>query len=337
MNATDQLNYNIFRSLIPSSDEDPFGLRNPVITDAILKMSTKEAEHPLITSCLYSTSPKEALFHDFGSTIRLQDVGPLCDALLSFNIFLGSINSKTGFTSRENDFSVMCPITLFNNKQKFTCIFQSYPTYTVGKSTVRSDANTLPAHSYKVEFSVDMFSIKIVLDPETNLIGNPEARFAEYERCKIQAEKSIDQTMQEQITQALANCPTMTTCRLRKEGSSIGHLLDNPDCASDFVYGEIQKQVFDFCSWSLQPVTIYGALQDAFESLMGESRSTDKPDFIVTTPEVSDMIATNASYTTAPRETLYTVRFGRDDGEFIPGNIVPYEGVSKKSSLRTKE
>ncbi len=335
--ADDWLHYsNIYQNVIPCSNEDPFGFHNPLVPEAVMKFSTPDIEHPLIANCLYNGTPKSALFHDFGSSIRLQDVGPLCDVLLSHNIFLGSINSKTGFTSTENDFSVMCPIVIFNNKQKFTCQFLSYPTYTVGKSTVRSDASTLPAHSYKVDFSVDMFSVKISLDPETNLIGNAEARFAEYERRKIQAERSIDQTMQEQITQALANCPTMTTCRLRNEGPTIGHLLNSPENASDFVYGEIQKQVFDFCSWSLQPVTIDGALQDAYESLMNESRSVSKPDFIVTTPEVADLIATSVTYNTRPRDTLFTVRFGGDKGEFAPGDVIPYTGVSKKTSLTTK-
>ncbi len=326
----------LFQSLFPSTGDDPFSFRNRHLVPVVQSFSTMQPEHPLIARCLYDGKTKEAIHHSYGSSIRLQDVGPLCDALLGINIFMGSINSRTGFTSKENDFSVLCPVVIFDGKQKFSCRNYFYPAYTVGKSTVRSDAPTLSAESYSVEFSVDMFSIKISLDPETNLIGDANARFLEYMRRKEQVERSIDQTMQEQITQALANCPTTTMVRMRKENPHINQLLLNTDTINAYVYAEIEKQVADFCSWSLQPITIQGALQDAHESLLNGSTTDQLPNFIVTTPEIADMMATSLTHVTEPTDTLYTVAFANDGGEFVPGHIRPYVGVSKKVSLRTK-
>jgi len=318
-----------------SSDTDPYGFRQAGLVPHIQSFATMDVSHPMIRDWIYNT-PKNATYFDHGTSMRLADIGPEHDACLGLHLFMGSINSRTGFTSSENDFCAMCPIVIFRGKQKFTCHYMSYPVFSLPKVTVRSDPQSLPAESFKVEFSVDMVGGKLILDPETNLIAEPTPRYHEYMRRKEQLEKSINQTMQAQITNACANCPTIALCRLRKEANDLSKLLQHPENISDYVYGEIQKQVSEFCSWTLDPVTIDGGLQDVYDSLMNESMSNKKPEFIVTTPEIADMIATGRRYRTKPTDVLYTVVFGDEKGEFMPGQIEPYAGVSEPVSLETK-
>lgn len=313
---------------------DPFKFKDGLVP-YIKSINTLQPMHLLLRNYIYSQSPQNYMYHNHGTSIRGQDTGPLQDAVLGINIFMGGINSHTGFTSEENDFVVISPPVLFRGKQKFTCRFKSYPVFTMGPATVRSDAETLPAESFSVEFSVDMFAAKISIEPEANLLCLPEARLSEYLLKKEQVEMSLNQTMQEQITHALANCPTLTHARLRENVPNISKLFSNrSNSVSDFVYSEIQKEATDFCSWTLNPIAAQGQLQDLYESLMKEERSASKPNYIVTTPETAGMIATNV-VTTPPTDVLYTVRMGQDHGEFYPGQILPYEGVSKQISLKT--
>ena len=332
----DELNMmNIFDILPCSTNRDPYGLRQGGLLPYMQSFSSMDVQHPYIRNWIYN-SPKNATYRNLGTSMKLADVGAEHDACLGTNLFMGSINSRTGFTSKENDFSAMCPIVIFKGKQRFTCHYLNYPVLSLPNVTTRSDPQSLPADSFKVEFSVDMIGGKLVLDPETNLIAEPEPRFQEYMRRKEQLEKSINQTMQAQITQACAKCPSMTLCRIRKEANNLKNLLNQPENLCDYVYGEIQKQVNDFCSWSLDPVTVDGGLQDAFDSLLNEGLSSTKPEFIVTTPEIADMIATGHHHRTRPIDVVYTVLFGDDKGEFVPGQIQPYNGVSEKVSLDTK-
>ena len=313
---------------------DPFKFRQGMV-QLVKSISSDKPMHSILRNYLYSQSPQNAMFHHHGTSIRGQDTGPLQDAVVGINVFMGGINSHNGFTSKENDFSVLAPIVLFKGKQKFTCIYKNYPVFSMAPATVRSDAETLPAESFSVEFSVDMFAAKIAIEPEANLLCLPEARLREYLLKKEQVELSLNQTMQEQITHALANCPTLTLSRLRENVPNLGKLLTcRMQSVSDFVYSEIQKEARDFCSWTLNPVDVQGQLQDLYESLMKEDRSGSKPNFIVTTPETAGMIATG-TIATLPTDVLYTVRMKDDQGEFYPGQILPYEGVSKKISLMT--
>jgi len=315
-------------------NQDPFKFRDGIVP-LVRSIDTMNPMHSILKNYLYSQSPQNSMYHSKGTSIRGQDTGPLQDAVLGINIFMGGINSHTGFTSKENDFSILAPIVLFKGKQSFTCKWQNYPVFTVGLATVRSDAPTLPAESFSVEFSVDMFAVKIVIEPETNLLCLPEERLREYLLRKEQVERSINQTMQEQITHALANCPTTTISRLRKESPNLSKLMMSPtQLVRDLVYGEIQKEAMDFCSWTLDPMSVRGLLQDIYESLMQEDRSGSTPNFIVTTPETADMIATD-NVVTAPTDVLYTVQMRDDAGEFYPGQIRPYQGVSKTVSLST--
>ena len=316
-------------------NRDPlcFGTRN--VGEVVRSFGTEHPMHPYLETYLFSQSPKEGLYHHLGTSVRGQDVGPIFDAMLGIHIFMGGINSRTGFTSSENNFCILAPLVLFRGKQKFSCRFLSYPTYTLAPATVRSDAVKLPAESFAVEFSVDMFAVKISLEPEANLLCTPEARMVEYMFRKKQAEQSIDQTMQEHITHALANCPTLTMWRLRTETPKLDSLLSSKDTLHAFVYGEIQRQVNEFCAWSLDPVSLDGALQDAYESLMIENRSGSRPNCVVTTPEIADAIATVESVPFGPVDVLYTVRTGSEQQEFSPADVQPYEGVSKKVSLST--
>lgn len=315
---------------------DPLNFRVDYVQRGVSSFNTEQPLHPVLRSYLYGQEQKDQIFHSLGKSIREQDVGPLCDAFLGLHLFMGGINSRTGFTSTHNDFSVLAPIVLFKGKQKFTCKYQNYPIYTAGPTTVRSDAACLPAESYETSFSVDMFGLKIVIEPEANLLCTPEARLEEYNRRKEQVEKSIYQTMQEQITHALANCPTLTMMRLRNDYPTVSKLFNLKENLRDFVYSEIQRESRDFCSWTLNAISPQGALQDAFSSLMTESKHGHKPDYIVTTPEVADFIANVDNYQTTATDVLYTVIFKDDKGIFQPGNIVPYEGVNKKVSLNTR-
>ena len=317
-------------------NRDPFCFGTDNVGQIIRSFSTEQPMHPYLETYLFSQSPKEGLYHHMGTSLRGQDVGPIFDAMLGIHIFMGGINSRTGFTSSENNFCILAPLVLFRGKQKFSCRFLSYPSFTLAPATVRSDAVKLPAESFSVEFSVDMFAVKISLEPETNLVCTPEARMIEYNFRKEQAERSIDQTMQEHITHALANCPTMTMWRLRTETPKLDSLLSCVDTVHEFVYGEIQRQVNEFCSWSLDPVSLEGALQDAYESLMIENRSGSRPNCIVTTPEIADAIATVQNVQFEPTDVLYTVKTASEQDEFMAGDIRPYEGVSKKVSLTTK-
>ena len=331
MNPLDILHLN--RKDPENRDPFRFGTRN--VGEVVRSFGSEHPMHPYLESYLFSQSPKEGLYHHLGTSVRGQDVGPIFDAMLGIHIFMGGINSRTGFTSSENNFCVLAPLVLFRGKQKFSCRFLSYPTYTLAPATVRSDAVKLPAESFAVEFSVDMFAVKISLEPEANLLCTPEARMVEYTFRKKQAEQSIDQTMQEHITHALANCPTLTMWRLRTETPKLDSLLSSPDTLHAFVYGEIQRQVNDFCAWTLDPVSLDGALQDAYESLMIENRSGSRPNCVVTTPEIADAIATVDRVEFGPTDVLYTVRTGPDQGEFSTADIQPYDGVSKKLSVST--
>ena len=315
-------------------NQDPFKFRDGLVP-VVKSFTTMNPMHSLLQNYLYSQSPQNSMYHHKGVSIRGQDTGPLQDASLGIHIFMGGINSNTGFTSKENDFSILAPIVLFKGKQSFTCRWQNYPVFTVGLATARSDAPTLPAESFSVEFSVDMFAVKIVIEPEANLLCLPEARLREYLFRKEQTERSINQTMQEQITHALGNCPSLTLARFRKEIPNLSKLMMNPSqMISDLVYSEIQKQATEFCSWTLDPISVKGHLQDLDESLMQEERSGSLPNYIVTTPETASMIATHTTVT-PPTDVLYTVQMKDDDGEFYPGQILPYSGVSKVVSLST--
>lgn len=319
-----------------NDNKDPFNFGTKNVGEIVKSFSSDSPVHPFLESYLFDHSPKDGIYRHMGSSIQGQDVGPVFDALLGVHIFMGGINSRTGFTSTENNFWWLVPIALFKGKQKFTCRRIVYDTYTLAPLTVRSDAAKLPAHTMEIAFSVDMFGVKISLEPEVNLICRPEDRLVEYAFRKEQAERSIDQTMQEQVTHALANCPTMTMWRLRSETPRLDTLLSCPDTLHEFVYGEIQRQVNEFCSWSLDPVSLDGALQDAYESLMMESRSGSKPNCIVTTPEIADAIATVDRMQLDPVDVLYTVRTSSNHDTFTHRDIQPYEGVSKRFSLTTK-
>lgn len=315
-------------------NQDPFKFKDGLVP-VVKSFTTMNPMHSLLQNYLYSQSPQNSMYHHKGVSVRGQDTGPLQDASLGISIFFGGINSNTGFTSKENDFSILSPIVLFKGKQSFTCRWQNYPVFTVGLATARSDAPTLPAESFSVEFSVDMFAVKIMIEPEANLLCLPEARLREYLLRKEQAERSINQTMQEQITHALGNCPSLTISRFRKEIPNLTKVLMNPSqLVSDLVYSEIQKQATEFCSWTLDPISVKGFLQDLYESLMQEERSGSLPNFIVTTPETASMIASH-NIVTPPVDVLYTVQMKDDEGEFYPGQIRPYSGVSKVVSLTT--
>ena len=317
-------------------NKDPFNFSTKNIGEIVRSFNTDNPTHPYLETYLFSQSPKEGLYRHMGTSIKDPDVGKVFDALLGIHIFMGGINSRTGFTSTENNFCWLCPIVLFRGKQTFSCRFFSYPSYTLAPSTVRSDAVKLPAESFGAQFSVDMFAVKISVEPETNLICRPEDRLVEYMLRKEQAERSIDQTMQEHITHALANCPSMTMWRLRTETPKLDSLLSCTDTLHEFVYGEIQRQVNEFCSWSLDPISLNAALQDAYESLMIENRSGSRPNCIVTTPEIADAIATVDNIQLDPMDVLYTVRNMSDQDEFMTRDIQPYNGVSKKVSITTK-
>ena len=314
---------------------DPLNFSIDHIRKGVSSFNSDRPLHPLLQSYLYGQESKDQIFHSLGNSIRGQDLGPLCDAFLGLHLFMGGINSRTGFTSTENNFCVLAPIVLFEGKQKFTCRFLNYPTFTAGPITVRSNAACLPAESWDVSFSVDMFGMKIAIEPEANLLCTPESRLAEYIRKKEQVEKSINQTMQDQITHALANCPTLTMARLRNDHPNISRLCDMPETLKDFVYSEIQRESMDFCSWTLNAISPQGALQDAYTSLLLESKSGQRPNYVVTTPEIADFIADSNGYKTPSSDVLYTISFSDDKGTFVPGNIVPYHGVSKQVSLTT--
>ena len=316
--------------------DDPFNFYLDSTRKGVASFDTEKPLHPLLQSYLYGQDFKDQLYHSLGNTIRGQDVGPLCDALLQVHLFMGGINSRTGFTSSENNFCVLAPVVIFQGKQKFTCRFLNYPSYTAGPITARSDAPTLPAESFDVSFSVDMFGIKVSIEPEVNLLCTPEARLQEFLLRKEQISKSINQTMQEQITHALANCPTLTMMRLRNDYSNISRMCSMPETLKEFVYSEIQREAREFCSWTLNAISPQGALQDAYSSLLFESKSEQKPNYIVTTPEIADFIAQIDSYKTTENDVLYTVAFSDDKGLFVPGHIVPYQGVNKKVALTTR-
>ena len=316
-------------------NEDPFNFRHRGLNKIIKSFNTEIPQHPYLLNMIYRNEPNTSQYHSLSNTIRSQDVSPISDCLLSVHLFFESINSRTGFTSKENSMCVICPICLFKDKQKFSCRFTKYPSLSLDPASVRSDLKSLPAESYSVEFSVDMFGVKIEIDPESFLICTPEALSNEFQKRKLQISNSINQTMQEQICSRLASCPTTTESRLRNESPSLKSLLENPENVSDFVYGEIQKQVFEFCCWSLNPVYVNAALEDAYGILESEDMGTGKPEFVVTTPDVASLIADIKSYNTKPRHVLYTVKFASDDGQYIPGDIKPYNGVSKEISLET--
>ena len=317
------------------NNEDPFNFRHPAINRLIKSFNTENPQHPYILNMIYKNDPNTHQYHGLSNTMRSQDVSPISDCLLSYHLFMESINSRNGFTSKENLMCVICPICVFKDKQKFSCRFTKYPSLSLDPASVRSDLKSLPAESYKVEFSVDMFGVKIEIDPEVLLICTPESRAIEFQKRKLQISNSINQTMQEQICIKLAGVPSITESRLRNESPSLKSLLENPENVSDFVYGEIQKEVFEFCSWSLNPVYVNAALEDAYTILESEDLGTGKPEFVVTTPDVASLIADVKSYNTKPTHVLYTVKFASDDGEYIPGDIRPYEGVSKEISLET--
>ena len=315
--------------------KDPLNLSHDHIRNGISSFSSDRPLHPLLQSYLYGQESKDEIYHSLGNSIRGQDVGSICDAYLGLHLFMGGINSRTGFTSTENNFCVVAPIVLFEGKQKFTCKFINYPTFTAGPITARSGASCLPAESWDVSFSVDMFGMKIAIEPEANLLCTPEARLAEYMYRKEQVEKSINQTMQDQITHALSNCPTLTMARLRNDYPNISRLCDMTETIKDFVYSELQRESREFCSWTLNAISPQGALQDAYTSLMLESKSGQRPNCVVTTPEIADFIADFHGYKTPQSDVLYTISFSDDKGTFVPGNIVPYQGVSKRLSLTT--
>ena len=316
-------------------NEDPFNFRHRSINNIIRSFNTEIPQHPQLLNMIYRNDPKVYQHHSLSDTIREQDISPLSDCLLGVNIFFGSINSQTGFTSQENDFSILCPICLFKGRQKFSCHYTIYPSLSLDPASVRSDLKSLPAESYSVEFSVEMFGVKMEIDPESCLISTPESLSSEFQRRKLQISQSINQTMQEHVCTALANVPSVTETRLRNDSPSLKSLLENVENISDFVYGEIQKQVFEFCSWSLNPVYVSGALEDAYSSLESENLGTSKPEFVVTTPDVATLIADTKSYHTKPRHVLYTVNLGPDNGQYLPGDIKPYDGISKEISLET--
>ena len=317
------------------NNEDPFRLRDPWRNKMIKSFSSEKPQHPYILSMIYKNDPNILQYHNLSSSIRGQDVGPLSDCLLSYHLFMESINSRTGFTSNENFMCVICPICIFKDKQKFTCHFSKYPSLSLDPASVRSDLKSLPAESYKVEFSVDMFGVRMELEPETILISSPEARAIEFQKRKQQICNSINQTMQSQICQRMACVPSLTEARLRNESPSLKSLLENRENVCDFVYGEIEKQRHEFCLWSLNAVEPVAALEDAYAILESEDLGSGKPEFVVTTPEVASLIAHVRSSNTRPRHVLYTVKFGPDGGEYIPGDIHPYDGVSKEISLDT--
>ena len=313
---------------------DPFDFNRPIIRDTIRSFSTEDPIHPLLRSFITGQDAQEQVFHSLGSTIRGQDVGPMLDCLLGRNVLMGCLNSRTGFCSQRNNFCVLAPVVIFNGKQTFSCQMKYYPTYTAGPLTVRSDAATLPAESETHSTSAEMFGLKIVLEPETNLICNPKARLQEYMNRKEQIENSLNQSMQEQICHALANCPSMTMMRLREDAPSIKMLCSMPETLYDFVYNQIQVASNEFCQWTLNCVEPGAALQDAFNSIASDSRRGQEPTCVVTTPEVADYIANYDSVKTKS-EAMYTVHFDKDEGVFVPGQVRPYEGVSKQITVET--
>ena len=109
--------------------------------------------------------------------------------------------------------------------------------------------------------------------------------------------------MQEQICHALSNCPSMSMMRVKKDEKKIKDLLLNPAGLRDFVYDHIQVESTEFCSWTLSPVNTSGALQDAFLSLVSDSKRGQEPTFVVTSPEIADYISTCLLYTSpSPRD-----------------------------------
>lgn len=322
-------------NLPSSSNIDPYCLHDSQIKPWVMSFNTMDMFHPDIKNWVNNTMPKYGTHYYHGDSIRLPECGPIHEAALGLHIFMGGMNSTTGFTSRENNFAVMCPVVMFKGKMTFNCQYMSYPVFSLPKITCRSDTNSLPAESFRVEFSVDMYGGEIILEPETNLIAEPEYRFQEYLRRKEQMERCIDQSMQDHITMALSRCPTMAMCRMRKESPDLKKLLQQRETITDFVYGEIRKQVDEFCSWTLDPISIDGALQDAYFSLLNDTLSSTRPDFIVTTPEIADIIANQRRFEVEPRDVLYTVAYGGDESSFTTGHIVPYNALQYKVGLET--
>jgi hypothetical protein len=322
-------------NLPSSSNIDPYCLHDGQMKPWVMSFNTMDMFHPDIKNWVYNTLPKYGVQYFHGDSVRLPECGPIHEAAFGLHIFMGGMNSTTGFTSSENNFAVMCPVVVFKGKMKFSCQFMSYPVFSLPKITCRSDTNSLPAESFKVEYSVDMYGGEIVLEPEANLIAEPEYRFQEYLRRKEQMERCIDQSMQDHITMALSRCPTMAMCRMRKEAPDLKKLLQQRETVTDFVYGEIRKQVDEFCSWTLDPISIDGALQDAYFSLLNDTMSNSRPDFIVTTPEIADIIATGRRFRVEPRDVLYTVAYGGDESSFMTNHIVPYQALQHKVGLET--
>lgn len=314
-------------------NDDPFNCRHRSVQNLVRSFDTDMPQHPRLLQMIYQKDPRIMKYHDLGMSIREQDISPVMDTMLAVNIFFGSLNSTTGFTSQENDFSVLCPICLFKGRTKFSCHYTIYPSLSLDPASVRSSLKSLPAENYSIDFSVDMFGVQMEVDPEANLLATPESRYEEYLRRKKQISQSIDQTMQEQICLALASLPTIGQCRMRNESPTLKSLLENVENISDFVYGEIQKEVFDFCAWTFNPVLVSGAIEDAYNSLLCENIAGDKPEFFVTTPEVASLIADVEGVQTEPRQSIFTVDYGQN--HFVPSQIKPYEGLSKPVSIKT--
>jgi len=322
-------------TLRESSNTDPYCLLDSQIKPLVMSFNTMDMYHPDIKNWINNTFPRQGLQYYHGDSIRLPQCGPLHEAALGLHIFMGGMNSTTGFTSSENNFAVMCPVVVFKGKTNFNCQYMCYPVFSLPKITCRSDTNSLPAESFNVNYSVDMYGGEIILEPEANLIAEPEYRFQEYLRRKEQMERCIDQSMQDHITMALSHCPTMAMCRMRKEAPDLKKLLNQRETITDFVYGEIRKQKDEFCSWTLDPISVDGALQDAYFSLLNDTLSSTKPDFIVTTPEIADIIATGRRHQVEARDVLYTVAYGGDESSFMTNHIVPYKALQHKVGLET--
>ena len=313
---------------------DPFNLRQANMPGIVRSFTSENPLHPYLKSFILGRDVQENTYHSLSTTVRGQDVEPNRDCYLSKSILLGALNSRTGFCSEKNNFSVLAPAVVFHGKQKFSCVLKYYPTFTAGPATVRSDTATLPAEVHSHSTSAEMFGLKIVLDPETMLICSPEARLKEYMNRKTQVENSLNQTMQEQICNALVNCPSMAMVRLRNEAPEEKHMFTMKESKKDFVYRHIQNASLEFCSWTLNPVDAEGALQDAFTSMLSHFSRGQEPNCIVTTPEVADYIAKVPSVE-MKSEALYTVHFSGNDGNFEPGDIRPYAGVSKPIRVKT--
>lgn len=306
------------------------------MANSIRSFSTEQPWHPALASYLLGRDAGPIISRNMGHSIKAADVGPTADCLLGRSLFLGSLNSRTGFCSNKNNFSIMCPVVLFAGKQTFTCEIINYPTCMAGPVTARSDGRALPAMRAKTTVAADMIGLKVELEPETNLICDPRARYEEYMRRTIQCEKSFSQTMQLQICSGLSKCPSMSMMRAREQKSRIDSLMHNPKQLKTLLYSWINQEKSEWCHWTLLGVKYEAALEEAFLSLLSDSEKGQEPNYVVTTPEIADFIASGAKKIISG-DAMYTVAYPEEKGDsgvppdvFSTSMLVPYKGVSKE-------